>query len=331
MKILLTGATGFIGQHLVEILKDSNHFLRILVRKPVHNLSDVIEQFLGDLTDDNSLRGVAEGVDWVIHTAALTSVRDLKTEGEKFNLVNVIGTENLLQRCEGINHFVHFSSVDALGPIQGRVVQEDDHPEPKHPYDFSKLASENLVKEYSKRFGFKYTILRPGMVYGEGESDSQMIKVNSAILTFAKLMRKHLYPTFGSGNSHLPLVYVGDIAQAVRLCLENPKAWGQIYQVCAESSPTMNELVSVMANELGITFPGPHIPLGLAKLLALVAQTMEKLTGFSLGITRSSVDYLTQDRRYSIEKIQRDLGYSPLDLKTGIHRTFEWYKEQGEL
>ncbi|OGC50880.1 hypothetical protein A2716_02490 [candidate division WWE3 bacterium RIFCSPHIGHO2_01_FULL_40_23] len=333
MKILLTGAGGFIGRHLVKALLAKNYRLRCLVRKGSQTgfLPGNVEKFTADLTYLASLNGICTGIDVVIHGAALTNVKDLKTEGHRFKEINVTGTENLLKQSKGIKKFIYLSSVDAMGINTHKVLSEEDKCRPVQPYDRSKYEGELLVKGYASKYGFTFTILRPSMVYGGGVSNPEILKVDRAILKFMKLIRKHVFPIFGSGKNKLPLVHVSNVVQAVMRVIENTTSTNQTYIISDKRSYELNELVETIAKELNVKYSGFHVPLPVAYTGAFFFEKIKNITGIDFGITRKSIDYITANRVFNVTKAMTDLNYNPIDLKAGINEAVSWYKKNGYL
>jgi len=172
---LVTGATGFVGGHLLRALTARGERCRCLVRSQRkaawltdHDNVEVVE---GDLTRPNTLIGIARGVRTVYHLAAEGHVSAVSREAfQRFVAVNVDGTRNLLNECIGapIHKFVHFSSTAAMGLIRKTVVDEADTPQPRTPYQRSKLASERTSLALGQEHGVPIVVLRPCMIYGPG-------------------------------------------------------------------------------------------------------------------------------------------------------------------
>ncbi len=330
--ILITGATGFIGKHLVEELlkKDQKYMIYALSRKPVKIKG--VKVIKGDITKKQSLK-LPENIDTVFHLAALTN-SDKKGEEayREFKEINFYGTLNLAEACSKLKHlkkFIFFSSVDALGIVQGKVLDEKSDSDAKSPYDISKYYAEKYLIGKFKKEKFPVVILRPTMVYGEGELSSAM-KVNVAIFKICKMVKKHAFPIIGNGKNLLPLVHVSNIVKGAILAEKNGKK-GEIYILSDERSYPLNELVSTIAEIQNIRFPGIHVPKFFIKTTAGVFEIFESFTGFRAPIKKSAVDYITQNRMFSIAKAKKELKYMPINLKQGMEKTIKWFREKGYL
>nr|NIP80739.1 NAD-dependent epimerase/dehydratase family protein [Gemmatimonadota bacterium]NIQ55904.1 NAD-dependent epimerase/dehydratase family protein [Gemmatimonadota bacterium]NIU79040.1 NAD-dependent epimerase/dehydratase family protein [Gammaproteobacteria bacterium]NIX45654.1 NAD-dependent epimerase/dehydratase family protein [Gemmatimonadota bacterium]NIY09955.1 NAD-dependent epimerase/dehydratase family protein [Gemmatimonadota bacterium] len=204
-EILITGATGFVGSHLVEALARRGEGARALVRRT----SDVsllarygIEPVVGDIDDFDSLRTALGDADTVLHLAAATRALDDDT----FFRVNARGTRRLVDAMVadgGGRRLVYLSSLAAVGPSGGRPVRPDDEPRPLTAYGRSKLEGEREVRD---RTGLEGVVLRPPAVYGPRDRD---------LLTFFRLARRGVLPTVGPPGREVQLIHAADLASAL--------------------------------------------------------------------------------------------------------------------
>ena len=331
MKVLVTGASGFIGGHLVENLLSKGYTVIGMVRKTskIDLLKELgIELRYGDLTDPPSLVNVTRGVDAIIHLAAYYTFHGKK---ELYWKVNVEGTRWLIEAAlkNGVDRFIYCSTTEAIGPVKNPPADENTPPNPVYEYGRSKLAAENVVKEYMKK-GLKATIVRPSGVYGPRN-------VNDVSYYFITSFAKNSLATrfiVGSGRNLVQFVHVKDVCQGFRLVLEKSDvSVGETYIISEDRAYTYIEVFNILAEILGKAPPKHHIPPILAKILIAPVELVNKITGRENFMWHvSTVDAVTSDRAYSIEKAKRELGYRPkYDLKTGLKETVEWYKAHGYI
>lgn len=330
MKVLVTGATGFIGGHLVEDLHNRGYSVIAMARK-TSNISRLKELGLeiryADLTDPPSLVEATKGVDAVVHLAAYYTFHGKK---ELYWKVNVEGTRSLIEAClkNGVTRFIYCSTTEAVGPVKNPPATEDVEPNPTYEYGRSKLAAERIVRSYGEK-GLKYTILRPSGVYGPRNVND----VSYWFITgFAK---KALWSYFivGSGDTLIQFVHVKDVVQGFRLALEKEISIGQTYFITEDRAYTYNEVYQILADIVGREPPKIHISPVLAKLMMFPVEVAYKVLGKENFMWHvSTVDAVTQHRAYNIEKAKRELGYRPrYDLRTGLRETVEWYKQHGYI
>lgn len=290
--IFLTGATGYVGRHLLERLRARDTPVRCLVlpgdaADPSGPGVDVVR---ADLLDAPALVPLGSGVSAVVHAAALM----LPNPADRIHAVNVEGTRNLLAAALGwgVGRFVYLSAVSA-------VYAE------KNSYGRSKAEAERLLIES----GLDYTILRPTMVYGPDGG-----------LHFAQLVRllrriPLVTPIVGSGGARLQPVWIGDVVDAIERVLDNPRAARRTYSVSGATVVRFDELCRRICAEAGLRRVQFRIPLGLLKVVARVAA---RLPGSFL--TPESLSGLSQDATLDHASFQAECGYAPLDIDAGLRR-----------
>lgn len=209
MKVLVTGGTGFIGSHLVDLLVEKNYNVRVLVRKgDVHPAYDDkvnqeileheknlgVEIVYGNLLDKKSLEKACEGIDIIYHLAAIArQYEGLPTQ--VYYDINTFGTKNLLDAClkNKVKRFVYTSTKDACGPsLDGKPLTEKTILHPVIVYGKSKLGGEILSLYYYKKFGLPVTIIRPPLIYGERYP---------LLARYFRTVKKGIFPIFGSGKN----------------------------------------------------------------------------------------------------------------------------------
>ena len=327
MNILVTGGTGFIGRHLVKELISIGSSCRLLIR-PTSDTSRLngiegIELWKGDLTQPQTLAGIAEGVDYVFHLAAEGHVSAMSEEAfNKFTRVNVDGTKNLLTECRGhkLNKFVHFSSTAAMGLIKKKIVNESDTPSPVTPYQKSKLKSEQVALQLNKDFGIPTVVVRPCMIYG--------INGKGEFYKICQLMRKGMFPRVGLGRNLTPLIHVKDVVQGAVKAAENGIP-GEVYLLSSDHSIDLNEMRYFIMEAWGTKSIYPYVPVRFMFFVAWCFELLAKLNGKAPIVNSQNVASTVWDRQFSIEKAKRELGYSPsINFREGILETVNWFKNR---
>jgi dihydroflavonol-4-reductase len=326
MSILITGANGFVGSHLVEELLRRGHRVRGLVRET----SDLrwlegldLELAYGEVTDAATLPEAVRDIHIVYHLAAVTRAQ----QPETYYRVNQQGTVNLLEAClrktPNLEKFVLVSSLAAAGPSpEGRLVQETDAPSPITDYGRSKLLAEQTAAEYGDRL--PVTVVRPPAIYGPRDVD---------FLAYFRILKKHLCPLLGFRQRRLSICHVRDVVQGTLLAGESETSSGQIYFLSGAEDCTWDQLSRIMTAALGVRTLKIHVPTFTVHIAAFFAQLFAPF----------GKDAPTLDRRRARDmgqlcwlcdssKAQEELGYSPtVSLEVGIRETVEWYREVGWL
>jgi len=322
-RVLVTGGTGFIGGHLVEALVRKEYDVRCLVRKEsqtrfLENLG--VELAYGDITDRNALQDAVHGMTAVFHLAGVLGMWG--TPDEIYWDTNVKGTKLLLECCieQGTKRVIHCSSASVLGPMKQPAADERYPANPSNAYEKSKAESERVVLSFRDKLSV--TIIRPEFVYGPRDTH---------VLGLFKSVRDRKFFIIGNGKSFLHPTFVGDVVQALILCFENEKSIGQIYDIVGEKYLTVEELISVIAMNLGVKEHALHIPIWIANIIAGLSELAGKLFGFEPLLTKSRVNYFTENKAFDSSRARRELGYNPVKFEDGIRDTVKWYVENGYL
>jgi len=326
MNILITGATGFIGSHLTKELYRRGYHCRCLVRdidkgKEIFSEYKDIEFVVGDVTKPETLKDIANNIAVVFHLAAHGHVAATSEEAFKiFYKINVNGTKNLLNECldKNISKFFHFSSTAAIGLIPDVIVDENTKPQPKTPYQKSKLESEKAVKAFIKASGFPAVIYRPCMVYGIGGFGE--------FYKFTKLIKRGIMPKIGFKKKLTPLVNVKEVIQACIKGIKGAKA-GEIYFICGEKSYPFDEIIRYIKKALNSKKVSIYIPTYIALLGASILEYFAKISNNTSIVTRQNIESTIADRMFSIKKAQSDFGYCPsTQLYERLFDTIKWYR-----
>jgi dihydroflavonol-4-reductase len=324
LKVLLTGASGFVGSHIADRLLAGGYEVRALMRgnsslkwvsgKPI----EIVQTNMGDV---ESLRTAVESVEAIVHVAGVTAAKNKQGYYEG----NVILTRVLLEATRRFNpnlsHFISCSSLAACGPsLDGRPLTEMTPPHPITTYGKSKRAAEEECERARK--DLPVTILRLSAVYGPRDT---------GILAFFRTVDKRLKPLIGMRDKQVNLVHVADVANAVVLALESDASKNETYFIGSERHYTWRELNNITANILsrsGFTVRLPHA------LVYSVAGFSEFLSMFrkkpSVLNWEKGRDIVQANWTCSVEKAMKEIGYrQKVSVEDGFRETIEWYRREG--
>lgn len=321
-KVLVTGATGFVGSHLAKRLLQDGHEVRILIR-PGRDASHLdllgAEIALGDLVDRESVNRAMDGVEVVYHIAAL--FRKAGPPDSAYWNVNFHGAVNLFEAAheKRVSRFIHCSTVGVLGHIENPPADESRPYNVHNIYQITKCEAEKAALAFHNDRGLPVTVIRPVGIYGPG--DTRWLKLFKPIAGRKFVM-------LGSGETLIHMVYISDLVDAFILAADNPNAVGRVYIAGGERYVTLNDLTSTIARTLGVPDNFLHIPVKPIRALSGVVEDVCKMIHVEPPIYRRRVDFFIQDRAFDITRARTELGYAPrVSLEEGIRRTADWYKE----
>jgi nucleoside-diphosphate-sugar epimerase len=325
-RILLTGATGFIGGHVARrLLTEKSAVVRALVRNPAKAVSLVelgVEVVQGDLGDPRLLESAARDCAVVIHAAAQVSSVPAR---ETFVQSNVTGTENLLRAAAeaGGGRFVHLSSVAVFGlPASGEI---DDNSRPRlcgDSYCDTKVAAEEVVLRYGAERRLPVVILRPSCVYGPDSTHWSVIPL--------KRIKKGKMFLVAGGRGLLNYVYIDNLVDAIFLAVEHDRAAGQAF-IVNDGATTWREYFDAyarMAGKDGI----PSVPLWAARLWVHSRNLVAVIRGETSRVPPNALAFLVGSPAYHQTHIEQELGHrTRVNLEEGLRRTEAWFRETGLL
>jgi nucleoside-diphosphate-sugar epimerase len=320
---VVTGATGFVGSHVVDELLRRGARVRCIVRRTSSLRwleGKPIETVVAPLEDASKLATAVEGAAWIVHAAGLTSAR----RPSDFHEGNVVGTERMLRAAltaeSTLRRFLFISSQAASGPsLDGMPVTEAHPPRPVSAYGESKLRAEELV--FQMRSRLPVCAIRPPAVYGP--RDEAIFKVFMAL-------KWHVQPVLRAGGK-FSLVHAEDLARACCLVLEDDRALGEIFFV-GEPDATDYETVGRLARRAMGTWAVRFEPPGwLLTTGALMGEAMAAITGRPAFLSRQKLREITAgDWICSSRKIRTRLDWAPaIPLAEGLAGTAAWYREAG--
>ncbi|HJT55788.1 MAG TPA: NAD-dependent epimerase/dehydratase family protein [Ktedonobacteraceae bacterium] len=326
MKVLITGATGLLGSHLIKELQQRGEHIRALVL-PVENadtlLAQGVEVVRGDVTDASTLGPAVKDIDLVFHLAGMMGVwRPLAD----YRLVNVTGAENLYRAAQAahVRRFVHTSSHTVYGLGHGRFMTEKDalKPDPD-PYSITKAEGDRLMRRLMLNSDVETVILRPGTFFGPGDR-----------LHFGRMAQKMKDGKgliLGKGDNALPFCYVTDVVQGFLLAAYHENAPGNVYNITNDRPLTQLEMFNAIADAVGGVRPTLHLPYLPIYYGSIVAEkVVARATRTKPVVTQLGAMMFGSDNRHSVAKARRELGYEPkVDLRAGIRLAAEWFNAGG--
>jgi len=334
-KILITGASGFIGSHLVETLLEQKiplENIRLLIpeKEPLANLPNLkFDVVRGDIKNIKDVKRAVRGVDMIYHLAALTIDGGKYYTKKEYAKVNVMGTQNLLNACKNmkIKKFIFFSSIAVYGlPAWAGDIKNWNENQPKNPreiYGESKLKAEGKIVEAHEKWGIPYVILRPTSVYGPRDKRN--------LLELYKAIKKHLFLYIGNGWNKMDYVFVKDVAQAAYLAGISKQTNGNYIIGCGKPL-SLNEVAFFVANSINTTVPSLHIPKTIAYLGSYIVERVSKFFGIAPMLFPARVKVMTRDCYYDIAKAKKELGYKPnFSFEKGTQITGEWLTKNNLL
>lgn len=327
--VLVTGASGFVGTHLVRALVETGVPVRALVRSASHldALEGLpVELVGGDLEHPESFPPAVEGVEVVYHCAAKVGEAGRLSD---YRRANVRGTMYLARaaKAAGAKRFVYLSSGTVLGMVDHVGTTEDAPYLPSgDPYADSKIEAERALLDYCRRSGLAYVILRPSIVYGPGDRYILPGLVRG-------LLRRRIF-LINEGRGVLPCCYIENLVPVIVAAGRRPQALGQVYNLTDARRITCREFVGTLAEILDVPAPEFSLPYPAARALCAVAETAHRLSRdtspprFSKGALR----FLGLSREFDVSKAVRDLDLTcRVELREALARSVEWMRASGLL
>lgn len=349
-RILITGATGFVGGHISAIFCQAGASLRLLVR-PTSRIERLpksvrdamaegdgrVELVEGDLTDAASLETIFESthgddrqVRALVHCACAVkgTFDESRASRAIFERVNVQGTRHLGRAAAAAGvRMVHLSSTAAMGPVRQSRVDETTECVPAAPYQISKRQAELVLLELHKTDDLDVVILRPCLILGPG-------KVGGEPLKLFKLARWGVFPKIGGRMSQTkPLIDVRDVAAACELALRNGRS-GEVYLIHSDGEHTLDAILEVTRRLVGARRSGIPIPTLPVRMASYgFEQIAQLLPTFNPPITPARLALFLQSRQISVAKARTELGFEPEfgDLYEMLGRTYVEYVRSGQI
>lgn len=324
LSALVTGATGFIGTHLVRSLAERGVRVRAFARNAARArklIGPNVEVVIGDMGDPEAIDGLADGMDLVFHLASV-----MKGTPDEFERVDLAGGRRLIEESKraGVKRFIFTSTMGAyaLGGLRdGAVVTEEmiDSPESVGPYSRAKLLLERDLAEVQRSGAMETVVARPGLVFGDG------ITPYLSHLPHMGTLKGDRYVMFGDGRVPLQLTYVGNTVDALWLCATSPDAPGQTFTIIDDDLPTQREYVRRLAELTGRPLRITAIPRPAAYLIGLGVERAAGMMKRKPPTTRRLLVGKTVKLSFDCSRARRVLGWTPrVQWDEGLRRAVEW-------
>lgn len=328
MKVIITGATGFVGGALAQTLAQTGYDVHVLAR-PTSNrnrLQDLpITWHVGDITEPRTLHSQFDGADWIIHAAGQLGQAGLAEA--VYHQINATGTRNVLTAAAASQsqpRVLYISSAGVLGPLPHHNSSAPDEASPlapSNPYERSKTAAEKIALEFVTA-GLPVIIVRPEFIYGPGDLH---------VLGLFKAIQKRFFFYIGDGRNTCHPTYIDDAISGMMLALQHGRSGG-IYHVTGPRPVPFRELATTIAHALNVAPPWLQLPRPLAYAGATTLELLGKATGLPVPLSRTGVAFFSENRRSTYAKAERELGYIPqVALQEGVQRSVAWYRAQNLL
>lgn len=330
MRILVTGATGFIGNVLSRRCAEAGHevigFGRTNNEWEAQRATELqgtgIEVVIGSVLDAALVRSTCENVDAIVHLAA--AQHESKVGIDYFREINVDGTGILLEAASsaGVKKFVYGSTIGVYGSqANGLALDENSPPRPDNHYAVSKLEAEQVVRRYADRLSV--TIARISETYGPG--DLRLLKLFRGVA-------KGYFPMIGPcRNKHQP-IYVDDLAAGLLAMASGSGGNGDTVILAGPQAISTMDMIHAVEDALDAHVPNLHVPLRPLSGMALVLEKVLPPLHISPPITRRRLDFFCTSFWFDTAKSGALLGFLPqVDFDAGAKKTAEWYREQGLL
>jgi nucleoside-diphosphate-sugar epimerase len=325
---MVTGATGFIGQHLVQRLVQARYQVRVVVRPSTlqRNWPANVSVFEGDIRDAAKMKEAASGANLVFHLAGRShALSEWGEDDAAYRPVNVEGTRNVLEGAVagGAQTIVFFSSVKVFGEETTECIDENARRRPTTPYGRSKVEAEDLVHDYTMTARLRSVSLRLPLVYGPQN------KGNIQRMIWA--IDHYLFPPFPDLPNRRSLVHVTNVVEAALLAaLQTPKSPSYIVTDCRPYST--RELYTMTCGALGRRVPQWQVPLRALILLGKFGTLVGRTTRRRFPIDSESLAKLTGSAWYSSRRISQELGYDPvLDFKSALPELIAAYRSHKDV
>ena len=325
--IAVTGASGFVGHHMVRFLQACNYPVIAITRskKYYENSIDNVTVRQADILNRSQVEAAISGADVIVHNAGV-----IDPHGSKHQLINTnaYGTKLLLEIASqaNIKQFIHMSSLSVITGLSD-CYNVDESKEPKksgEAYGDSKILAETFAKSFDNKNNMPVTILRPGFIYGLHE--------NSWVTRLVNSLKNNQVMIIGDGSKETNLIYVDNLCEATRLCILNPASYGETFNLTDGFKVTKKELIDTFTRNLALQPVTKHVNPKLAfyvcSLVTAISPVLSKSAQKKLArLSYPAYRLMGVNQGFSIEKAKNILGYKPIvSFDEGMQKTLEPYK-----
>lgn len=303
-KVFITGATGFLGRHLIERLVAENYQIVALTRTEGSLSNFPVQEVIGSFNDIQKWEKELNECDVLIHCAAKV---EFWGAWQDYYKDNTLATLELLKSAEKhhIKKFIYISSESVLQNKKDLLDIDESYPYPKEPssyYGKSKMQAEQGIKGFNGNI--QKIILRPTFIYGKG--------VN-AIETLKNKIDSGAFSWIDKGNVWMEMVYVKNVVEAITKAIDNGKN-NAIYNITDHSKLKVNEFLSDLMATENVSIPKKSTPSFIAKPAAALIEAIWRVLGIKSypSLTRFDLSFIAMNRQYKTEKAIQELGYNPI-------------------
>ncbi len=330
MKVIVTGATGFVGGHLVEKLVKEGYEVRALAHSDKSNTSVLksldVEIVYGDVLDSDAMEKAIQGCQQVYHLVVLRPRYRLPKRHivEQVRQTNIQGTENVARAAlkANVERLVYTSSVGVYGFITNSPVDETTKPNPNNLRRECKWVAEQVMLSYHQKHDLPVVIARLTGVLGARTSNW---------LKLFKDIANQNFRMIGSGENYEHPTCVADIVEGIKLCGRVKDIEGEVYNIASEQPIKVKDLVSLIAEELNVNNSFARSPALFYQPINTVSNLIYKYLHYDLPFSKP-LDMFLANRIFDISKAKKELGYQPkVSYQESISQTANWYIEKGYI